>query len=112
MEVPASTKFNTSTTCWRLPSGSAETVVASLRIHLNLLEWLAQLSWLAYALGWIKDEAKPTQDLPDGPCRVWHDNSLSLQITIAPEIVENGTRARDALQVFGWSGADLNDPLH
>ncbi len=69
-------------------------------IRLYLLERFARLQGLVRLLGWIEDEAELAQDFPDSARRSRRDHTLSLQVSIAFEIVEDGTRSRRARAAF------------
>src|SRR6266581_7259549 len=68
IEVPASTKLQTSTTCWRLPCElcSGETEPTSLRIHLDLFQRLSELIGVGWLFGTWHQANGGVQNLPDG----------------------------------------------
>jgi hypothetical protein len=98
-EVPASTKLHTSTTCCCLPSplGSGRTVLASLRIDLNLFQRIMQWLWLMLENWRRGQETQLGEQFPHGAGGTRETNGLFPQLGITWQGVQNGSRAWCAL---------------
>src|SRR6266581_3663120 len=113
IEVPASTKLQTSTTCWRLPCElcSGETEPTSFCIHLDLFQRLSELVGVGWLFGTWHQTTGGVQNLPDGSAGTGERNLCNLQLWITRKIVEQGPRPGHPFQMFWRRKAHLHNTL-